>query len=129
MSPEAFKWFKKAADQELQDAQYMVGLAYYQGKGVKLSFSNAKKYFKQSAKKGFGEAQFMYSYMLQAGEAAEKPDSYKAFIWGSLAQKNGIKTAEDVVNTAKLFLDESQIIAALSAVTSCLKTSYRKCPF
>ena len=125
---EAVKWFRRAAKQELADSQYMLGLAYYQGSGVKLSYSKAKPLFLKAAKKDYSPAQFMFGYMLQAGEGAKKPDSFKALIWASIALKNGQREAEDLVNIAKLLLEEAEVVEAEKAVNICLRSSFSNCP-
>ena len=125
---EAVKWFRRAAKQELADSQYMLGLAYYQGSGLKLSYTRSKALFLKAALQGYPPAQFMYAYMLQAGEGSEKPDSFKALIWGMIANQNGQQEATDLVNIAKLMLEDEESEKARKLVTVCIKSNYSKCP-
>lgn len=125
---EAVKWFRKAGSNELPESIYMVGLAFYQGEGVKLDYARAKANFLKSALVGYGPAQFMYSYMLQAGEGAESPAPLKALIWAEIAEKNGQTAASDISNTAKLLLDDKQIKKVARIVEKCMASSLSSCP-
>ena len=42
---EAFKYCKKAAEQGIAQAQYSLGIMYYDGKGVRQNYTKAKEYF------------------------------------------------------------------------------------
>ena len=125
---EAVKWFRRAAKQELADSQYMLALSYYEGKGVKLSYTRSKALFLKAALQGYPPAQFMYAYMLQAGEGAKEPDSYKALVWGLIAVRNAQKEAQDLVNIAKLMLEDEETEKARQSVKVCIKSNYSKCP-
>lgn len=66
---EAFKWFKKSADQGYVDAIYKVGEAYEYGQGVQEDYKMAEKYYLSAAYKGYGRAYFslgmLYKYYLE----------------------------------------------------------------
>ena len=49
---EAFKWFRKSADQGNINALYSIGVAYMDGKGVRQSYSKAKECFGLACDKG-----------------------------------------------------------------------------
>ena len=70
----------------------------------------------------------MYGYMLQAGEGAKKPDSFKALVWASIAQKRGQKEAQDLVNIAKLLLEDKEVAEADNVITICFKSNFSNCP-
>ena len=125
---EAIKWFRKASKKKLADSQHMLALSYYQGRGVKLSYTKSKALFLMAAIQGYPPSQFMYSYMLQAGEGAKEPDSFKALVWSMIASKNGQKDAEDIVNIAKLMLEDKEVGEASLVVSDCIKSKYSKCP-
>ena len=125
---EAVKWFRKAGSKGLPESIYMLGLAFYQGESVKLDYSRAKANFLKSAILGYGPAQFMYSYMLQAGEGADSPAPLKALIWANIAEKSGQIAASDISNTAKLLLDDEQIKRVTTIVEKCLASNLSSCP-
>ena len=53
---EAARWFKKAADQGLPEAQYQLGKCYEEGKGVSEDEVEAVKWYQKAAEHGLGEA-------------------------------------------------------------------------
>ncbi|WP_434779079.1 tetratricopeptide repeat protein [Neisseria sp. Ec49-e6-T10] len=53
---QAFSWFEKAAKNGDSDAQYVIGLMYYQADGVKQDLEKAFEWFRKSAKQGNGLA-------------------------------------------------------------------------
>jgi TPR repeat protein len=123
----AAKWFKRAALQELVDSESMLGLAYHEGKGVELNYQLAKHWFKKGALKAYGNAQFMYAFMLQAG-AAEKSKPFEALAWSEVARLNGQAATSDIADIAKLKLDDQQIVAAEMAARGCVESGYSDCP-
>ncbi len=54
---EAVKWFRKAAEQNLADAQYNLGICYDQGRGVAKDDAEAVKLYREAANQGYAEAQ------------------------------------------------------------------------
>ena len=49
---QAVKWFRKAADQGVDEAQYNLGLCYYAGLGVTQNYTSAVEYFRKAAEQG-----------------------------------------------------------------------------
>lgn len=66
---EAFKWYKKSADQGYVDGIYSVGKAYNFGYGVQQDLKMAEKYLLSAAYKGFGLAYqtlgLLYQHLLK----------------------------------------------------------------
>ena len=60
-----------AAEQELAESEYMLGLAYEKGEGTTLNYAEARRLFLSSARKNYTPAQMMYAFMLQAGEGGD----------------------------------------------------------
>ncbi len=48
----AIKWFSKAAREGNPDAQYNLGLIYYDGKGVEQNYEEAFKWFGRASEQG-----------------------------------------------------------------------------
>ena len=53
---ESYRWFRKAADAGLADAQYEMGIIYDQGLGVIKDFPEAQRWFSLAAEQGHREA-------------------------------------------------------------------------
>lgn len=54
---EAFKWYKKAAEQGGADSQFYLGIMHVHGLGVKQEHQQAVKWFKRAAEQGDAGAQ------------------------------------------------------------------------
>ncbi len=63
----AFKWYTRAAEGGLQEAQTYVGRAYMYGQGVKKDYQEADKWFFKAANNGDVEAQFSLGIMNMEG--------------------------------------------------------------
>ena len=59
----AFRYFKKAADQNNSVGQSGLGLMYLHGRGVEQNYQLALKYFSQAAKQGWVDGQLQLGNM------------------------------------------------------------------
>jgi len=75
---EAFKLYKRAADQGNSNAQYYLGKKYECGQGVTKDMNEAIKLYKLSADQGYTRAQFDLARMYSMGEGVPK-DEKEAF--------------------------------------------------
>tara|TARA_A100001015_G_scaffold278159_1_gene338070 strand:+ start:383 stop:706 length:324 start_codon:yes stop_codon:yes gene_type:complete len=105
----------------------MTGLMYHQGEGVAMDYKFAKYWYLLSAKQGYANSQFMYAFMLQAGEVSD-PDPFNALVWSTVAGKNGKLDHADVGDQAKLQLEDDQIVEALKLADICVNSNYSTCP-
>jgi len=55
---EAAKWYRKAAEQGHDEAQYKLGSMYDRGEGVTQDFAEAIKWYRRSAEQGNSNSQF-----------------------------------------------------------------------
>jgi TPR repeat protein len=78
--PNAFKWYRKAAEAEHAEAQYQVGKMYDEGEGVKENKSEAFKWYQKAAEKGKTLAQYRIAQMYDEGEGT-KENRDEAKIW------------------------------------------------
>ena len=53
---EAFKWFRRAAEQNHAGAQHVLGLCYAEGEGVSQDRQEALKWLRKSAAQGYEPA-------------------------------------------------------------------------
>ena len=77
-------------------AEYNLGVCYSKGQGVPLSYSNAVKYFRKAADKGFADAQYNLGVCYYHGYAVAKSE-HEAAKWWSRAAKQGHKGAADAL--------------------------------
>ena len=126
----ARRYFIEAAELELADAHYMLGLIFYQGHGLQLNYTRAKTHFLDAAKLGSPKGQFMVALMLQNGEGhpAAKTEPLKSFIWGMVSKINGYPRADNVLEFSKMQLSQSVQVKATELAQKCLDTGYASCP-
>jgi TPR repeat protein len=100
---EAFRWYRKAAEQGDADAEAEVGAVYWGGwqpdSPVQRDTSQALKWFRKAADQGQEEAQFALGIMYERGAEGVPPDYALAHMWLNLA-------AAQSAGLAKVSLDE-----------------------
>lgn len=69
---EAIKWLAKAAAQDHAQAQYLLGNAYYQGKGTRKNTTKAKKWLKRASKLKHKKAKSLLNKIVTAEKDADK---------------------------------------------------------
>jgi TPR repeat protein len=55
---EAVKWYRKAAEQNHDQAQYNLGNSYFSGQGVATNYVEAVKWWRQAAEQNYDQAQY-----------------------------------------------------------------------
>jgi uncharacterized protein (TIGR02145 family) len=86
---EAFRWYKKAAEQGDANGQYELAYCYLNGKGIKQNDKKFLEWLNKSAKNGYSGAQ------LVVGEIFFTDEQYKkAAYWVKKAIENGNKKAK-----------------------------------
>ena len=88
---EAFKYCKRAAEEGISDAQFTLGLMYYDGQGVKQDYSEAQKWFQKAAEQGYAYAQYDLGLMYYNGEGV-KQDYFKAIeLWQKASKQRNAR--------------------------------------
>jgi TPR repeat protein len=85
---ESIKWYRKAANQGLADAQFELGRCYYYGNGVKKDYSEAMAWYRKASDQGHGESQRRVGLLYAQGEGVSK-DRAEAQKWFRKAAENG----------------------------------------
>jgi hypothetical protein len=81
---EAFKWFRKAAEQGNAKAQYFLGRMYYYGEGIPKDYAEAAIFYRKAAEQGDLLAQFHLGICYASGEGVAK-DTVEAYAYYNLA--------------------------------------------
>ena len=105
----------------------MVGLMYHEGYGVIMDWASARLWFLKSAKAGYANAQFMFAFMLQAGEGGQS-EPLKAMVWALVSEKNGKDDAFAITVPAEMTLTKVEVETAKEMANSCLASNYKSCP-
>ncbi|NBI42494.1 tetratricopeptide repeat protein [[Haemophilus] felis] len=91
---EAFKWYKKAAEQGGADSQFYLGIMHVHGLGVKQEYQQAVKWFKRAVEQGDAGAQLSLGGMYVLGKGVRQNKSL-AKEWYGKACDNGYQKGCD----------------------------------
>ena len=87
---EAVKWFRKAADQGMAEAQYQLANMYAHGRGeLAKDDTQAVAWLRKAADQGLADAQYTLGGMYALGKAGVVQDPVQSYIWIELAAKQG----------------------------------------
>jgi len=85
-------WFRKAAEQGSNEAEYALGEIYETGRGTAIDNNNAMDWYGLAADKGNALAQFKLGTFYLLGKGTN-PNPVLAYQWFSLASKRGVLEA------------------------------------
>ena len=71
---EATKWYRRAAEQDLPEAQHNLGVSYAGGQGVAKDEAEAVKWFRKAAEQNLPEAQFNVGIYYHEGRGVTRDD-------------------------------------------------------
>ncbi|MDB5805816.1 MAG: repeat, subfamily [Betaproteobacteria bacterium] len=118
----AARYYKKAAERNLPQAQNNLGALYYEGKGVEQDYAAAQRLYGQAAEAGHAVAQYNLALMIGQGRAGEpNPAGMIEWLNKSAAQDypraqaqlarfylEGVGVEKDPIKAAQLFLAAAQ---------------------
>ena len=84
------------AEQGNADAQYKLGLSYYNGDGNEKDYAKAVKWYRKAAEQGHAEAQRGLGGCYYGGEGVEKNDT-EAFKWWRKAAEQELPAAQNIL--------------------------------
>jgi len=90
---ESVRWYRKAADGGLADAQYNLALMYNNGDRVPQDYSEAAKWWRRAAEQGHAEACFNLGVLYDMGRGVLKNDTEAAKWYLSAAERSYIHKA------------------------------------
>ena len=85
---EAVKWFRKAAEQNVADAQFSLGVCYANGRGVTKDDAEAVKWFRKAAEQNDAGAQAALGVRYAKGQGVAK-NKAEAVKWYRKAAEQG----------------------------------------
>jgi TPR repeat protein len=103
-----FKLWLQLAEQELAEAQFLVGNMYSGGHGVPQDYKEAVKWYRLAAEQGDASAQFVLGMCHAKGQGVPQ-DNVSAHMWWNLAASNGKKTALHNIKIVENKMTASQI--------------------
>jgi len=92
----ALKEFKPLAEDGVADAQFNLGLMYYNGYGVLKDSPKAAHWYRLASEQGNGGAQLKLGLMYRSGNGVPK-DAAEAVSWLRLAAEQGLSSAQFIL--------------------------------
>ena len=90
---DGMRWYRKAADQGLADAQYEVGAGYSNGEGVPKNFREAVRWYRKAAEQGHAQAERGVGLSYELGQGV--PQNFRdAVRWYHKAADKGDPSAQ-----------------------------------
>ncbi len=90
---QAMTWYRKAADQGYAAAQFVIGVLYDFGQGVKQDYVQAMTWYRKAADQGDAEAQYNVGWLYHFGQGV-KQDYAQAITWYRKAADQGDAEAQ-----------------------------------
>ncbi|OYY94292.1 MAG: hypothetical protein B7Y41_08210 [Hydrogenophilales bacterium 28-61-23] len=111
---QAYKWLKAAADQGHTEAEYLLGMAYLNGRGTVQNYRDAMAMFSKSALRGHMEAQYHLGIIYRDG-LSTPPDKESAYLWLNIAAADGHEEALQYRDKLALAMTTEEITRAQEA--------------
>jgi TPR repeat protein len=96
----AYDSYYQLGSQGDAEAQYQLGLLYYQGLGIRQDYSEAANWYRRSGEQGNPDAQYSFGNMFLMGEGVSQNDS-RAISWYEKAAAQGHVAAEHNIDNLK----------------------------
>jgi len=123
---EILKYLQLGAESGDDNAQYNLGLRYFQGEGVKQDFRVAFKWTDKAARQGNALAQGNLSYYYLVGKGV--PQSYfMSYVWGAIGASSGNDASATNRDVSAKYLNPQMMFEAQKLATQCQNSSYKNC--
>jgi TPR repeat protein len=86
------KWYRKAEEQGVAEAQTNLGIAYAAGQGVPEDYAEAMKWWRKAADQNLASAQINLGISYALGQGVPKDDVLE-YMWYDLAAEQGVDSA------------------------------------
>lgn len=111
---EALPLIRSAATRGHADAQYLMGMAYLEGRGIVQNYRGAMDYFSKAAEQGHLDAEYQLGIFHRDGLATPR-DRETAYIWLNIAAAQGHTEALASRERLTLAMSREEIIRAQEA--------------
>lgn len=103
-----------------KNAQFSLGVMYYQGSGMMSDFAQAQKWIRKAAEQNHKQGQYNLGIMLANGQGSSA-DLIEAYAWLKISAENGYSAAADSVKQLSEELSSSEKKAAEKKINSLKK--------
>lgn len=118
--------FQTAALNGDGQAQWHLGILYYNGWGTPANYVLAAQWFERAAAQGIAGAQTNLGVMFARGKGVAQ-DALRAYVWSSLAAAQGDASAVTNRNLAATRLTQAQLQQAQQWIQRCESSHYQAC--
>ncbi len=98
---QAALWYRKAAEQGDDIAQYSLGTLYYNGQGLPQDYTQALTWYRKAAEQGYAEAEVQLGRSYYKGQGVPQ-DYAEAYFWLDLAAAGKLDDSETEGAVARL---------------------------
>ena len=122
----AIKWFTKAAEQGLAEAQHNLASMYDSGEGVAQDYKQAVYWYTKAAEQGYASAQSDLGILYHYGNGVPE-DIVKAHMWINISAGNGLAIGKANKEFIERRMSPSQIEKAQEMARECVAKNYKGC--
>ncbi len=123
---ESARWYRKAAEQGLSQAQVNLGALYLSGYGVPEDLHQAFKWFHKAALQGVSTAQWAVGLAFANGDGVKRSDLF-AYMWLKIAVDQGhVKAAEHLQQIIR-GMATRDVSKGRELVDQCRNSGYEQC--
>ena len=90
---ESVKWYRKDAEQGVAEAQFNLGVCYYEGNGVSRNYLEAVKWYRKAGEQDYAKAQFNLGLCYELGNGVSQ-NYLEAVKWYRKAAEQGVAEAQ-----------------------------------
>ena len=104
-------WYRMAAELGEPRAQYYLGTAFEEGRGIPQDYQEAAKNYHQAATRGYVKAQYKLGLLYLKGQGVTQ-STETAYAWWSVAASKGHEDAQKYKDSAQQQMTPKQIETA-----------------
>ena len=123
---QAVKWYRLAAEQGHELAQFALGSMYFNGKGVVQDYAQAVNWYRLAAEQGQASAQFNLGVMYFNGKGVVQDNVY-AHMWWNIAASSGNVNAGEKRDLIAAKMTAADISKAQELARACVAMNYKGC--
>ena len=122
----ALRIFHSLAGEGNAEAQFNLGVMYFDGKGVPQDYAEAAKWFRLAATQGNADAQFKLGTMYAKGQGVVQ-SHVRAHLWFSLSSFSGNSNAVSGRQLAAKRMTAQQLEQARKLARECQQRKFKDC--
>ncbi len=123
---EAVRWYRLAAEQGLDAAQYQLGVMYTEGRGILKDEAAAVRWHRRAAEQNYDTAPYALGVMYTFGWGVLK-DPVLPHMWFNIAGAYGNEMAGEQRDTLERDMSRAEVSRATELARACRASDYQDC--